>query len=346
MNSHTTSLLPRGAEFRGSLALLFLLGACSSGGDDADPGGGGGSGGSGALGSSGAAGGSAGGTSGGSSGAGSRLSGNFLVKLVPEASQTGTPAFTSFIGELFDAPSARNLIFNVALQQGDCKLLVPEAPFCSPACGSSAVCTAANECTPNPKPYDAGELTVTGLGGSELKLQPLADVFVYQTVSVLPNPPCPEGEAFGIQADSFTAQAKCIAPLTLGGPDPIPVMSGSAVPLSWTAPGKEGISRIHIYLDVAHHGGKTGEINCDVADTGSFTIPEPLITALLRLGLAGFPDIRVSRYSSATAPEAPGVKLEMNSSIARAVDTGVESCHVDDDCTGGKTCSLARRICQ
>jgi hypothetical protein len=274
------------------------------------------------------------------------LTGTFLVNLVPGASQTGTPAFTSFMGTLFDGPPNATYVFSVAQEQGDCRLLVPEAPFCSPMCGSSAVCTAANECTPHPKPQNAGTLTVTGLGDSELTLEPLEKVFVYQTVSVLPNPPCPEGDAFGIQADSFSAQGKCIAPLALGGPDPIPVMSGSAVPVTWTAPGKQGISRVHIYLDVAHHGGKKGEINCDVADTGSFTIPEPLITALLRLGVAGFPDIRVRRYSSATATGAAGVKLEMNSAITRAVDTGVESCNADDECTGGKTCSLDARICE
>lgn len=274
------------------------------------------------------------------------LTGTFLAKLVPEASQTGTPAFTSFVGALFDAPPAPRFIFRVAQEQGDCELLVPEAPFCSPACGSSAVCTAAGECTPHPKPQNAGTLTVTGLGDSELTLQPLENVFVYQAVSVLPHPPCPEGDAFGIRTDSFSAQGKCIAPLTLGGPDPIPVMSGSAVPVTWTAPGKQAISRVHIYLDVAHHGGKKGEINCDVADTGSFTIPEPLITALLRLGVAGFPDMTVRRYSSAAATGAAGVKLEMSSEITRSVDTGVESCHGDEDCTGGKTCSRVTRICE
>ena len=88
-------------------------------------------------------------------------------------------------------------------------------------------------------------------------------------------------------------------------------------------------------LQLAYHGGEKGEIDCDVPDTGAFEIPEPLVTKLISLGLAGFPSIIVGRYSSASSLKQSQVKLLMLSSIERAVDSGVKSCMEGKDCPSG-----------
>jgi hypothetical protein len=95
-----------------------------------------------------------------------------------------------------------------------------------------------------------------------------------------------------------------------------------------------------IILEISHHGGYKGEIDCDVADTGSFDIPAPLVTALVGLGRAGYPTVQLTRAASATPPGEPGVKLSMPSRSELEVDTGVISCGAasSPDCPSGTTC--------
>ena len=118
------------------------------------------------------------------------------------------------------------------------------------------------------------------------------------------------------------------------------VRAGEGLLVSWVAPGVEDVSRIHLVLDVAHHGGKKGEIVCDVADTGSFEIPESLVTELVNLGLAGFPTILVTRMAGAAGSLEPDVALTIASPIERLVNTGVTSCTDDTECPDGTTCRV------
>jgi hypothetical protein len=265
------------------------------------------------------------------------LEGTFLVGFKPAAS--GSTAYTSFLGVVFDGPSPPNPVLKVDSEANGCQLLVPPSLFCSPSCGAAGICTAENVCTPYPTAQNLGVVHVTGLGSSEFTIEPMAPAFNYQPVVTLPFPSCEEGNSVKVTTDQFAVEGKCIAPLDLMGPDPIPVASGKGVALTWAPPGKSGISRVKIKLDVAHHGGKKGEIVCDIADTGSFEIPASLVTKLVSLGLAGFPTIVVDRVSTASADKQSGVKLVVSSSTERPVDTGVISCSSDDkQCPAGQTC--------
>jgi hypothetical protein len=115
--------------------------------------------------------------------------------------------------------------------------------------------------------------------------------------------------------------------------------------LSWR-PGAVGArSRVHVKLDVSHHGGSKGEINCDVPDTGELEIAASLVTELLGLGLAGFPTINVDRVAVGTDAANPNLTLVLASDVTRAVDTGVVSCLDDDACADGQTCQ-SNGICK
>jgi hypothetical protein len=83
-----------------------------------------------------------------------------------------------------------------------------------------------------------------------------------------------------------------------------------------------------------------GQIECDVPDTGSFDVPAPLITALVNLGRAGYPTVKVTRRVIAKAPTQPNVTLTISSMVEREVDTGVISCGATSSppCPAGKTC--------
>lgn len=310
-------------------------GAGPSGGTSGSGGSGGSSGSGGSGGSSGSAG------SGGSSdsGAGSGLFGSFTANLVDADPVSGAPAYTHLIGRIYDGVYPPAMPLKLDREQNGCQVLVPKVSFCSPAC-SGGVCTDDNLCTLFPMPLSVGTAKVTGLGPMELMLEAATMAKAYQSVEALPNPPCAEGAAVRVQTDRFTLESKCIAPFQLGG-DPkekIPVKAGQSVKLTWTPPGQMGFSRVEVKLDISHHGGKKGEIVCDVPDTGSFEIPEPLVTRLVGLGVAGFPTIVVGRAAEIPAANEPLVKLRLVSSTTRDADTGVISCTSTADCPTGTTC--------
>ncbi|MGC4095180.1 MAG: hypothetical protein QM756_46125 [Polyangiaceae bacterium] len=269
-----------------------------------------------------------------SGGASSGTQGTFTVQLTEAAADGSSPARTNVLGIIFDGPSPPTIQLKLDSKNGDCELLVPFSPFCNPACTNAAICTADNTCTPQPKALDVGTVKLTGLG-AELTLTPIASNYQSPT---LPLPSCAEGSPVAVSADSFSMESKCISPLVLTTAVPVPVASGKAIPLAWTPPGAGAASRIRVHLDIAHHGGKKGEINCDVADTGSFSIPEPLVTKLVSLGLAGFPTIGLERYTSGSAASNANIKLRVSSAIEREVDTGITSCNSDEECNG-KTCA-------
>jgi hypothetical protein len=98
-------------------------------------------------------------------------------------------------------------------------------------------------------------------------------------------------------------------------------------------------------LDISHHGGRKGQIECEVADTGAFQIPESLATRLVNLGVAGYPTVTLSRVATASAEAQPQVTLTLSSSVERAVDTGLTSCMMNGDCSDGMTCDMMTATC-
>jgi hypothetical protein len=162
-------------------------------------------------------------------------------------------------------------------------------------------------------------------------------MIVYQSPS-LPYPPCELGSSVAALAPAFSLRADCIAPLELSGPDPIPVKANQAVHLTWQAAAAGAATRVRIKLDVSHHGGSKGEIDCEVPDNGSFDIPAPLVTELLGLGLAGFPTINLNRVAVGTDAQSPNLSIVLSSDITRAVDTGVVSCLETSNCPEGQKC--------
>jgi hypothetical protein len=337
MTKPIRTVTPR--RLRAVTRFLALGVACSGCTTDPDApletGGASGAGGSGASGGSGGSGGS-----GQSGNAGSdTLLGGITVKLIEANAATGASAYTSLLGKFQDGPQPPVIPLEVAEVDGDCELLVPSLPSCPAGCSGSA-CTEDDVCTPYPNAVNVGTIAVEGLGAAPFMMKPLTTAFAYQAPMTLPNPPCEEGTEVLAEAPAFSLSSPCVAQLELEIDEALAVREGEAVALSWAPPGVSGISHVHIVLDVAHHGGKKGEIVCNVADTGSFAIPEPLVTRLVNLGLAGFPTIVVSRVSGALGTEIPDVKLTVMSPLERSVNTGVVSCTEDADCPDGTTCQV------
>jgi hypothetical protein len=283
----------------------------------------------------------------GSAGAGagdpSKLVGSFQLKLTP-ASDLGA-ASTSIIGRINDGPTPITTIWEKPEVDGDCTLTTPRVPFCSTPCGGSAACIENDTCLAYNAARSVGVVTVAGVkaadGSTSLKLEPLNNN--YQAGVPLAYPPFAEGDAvtFAAAGDYFPAfnlSSKGIAPLTLTSTD-LAVKSGQALALTWTK-GGEGSAKIHAKLDISHHGGSKGQIHCDTADSGALTISAALISKLVKLGVAGFPSVSVTRQVIGSTVIAPGrVELVISSTVDQLVTIdGLRSCNDKEDCPDGQAC--------
>lgn len=299
-----------------------------------------------------AAGTSGGGTSGGGTGGGGTSSGpepmlseyaacaqeehigGFTVTLAEE--------FTSVGGHVFDGVTP-NLIREVVAVDGDCELTRAYPFVCDPMCESGQSCSAEEVCVRTPQPIDFGTVSILGMK-DEVLMMPSRATGRYSRSGSLTHPGFDEGALLTLEvpaagtypAQSITAQG--VAPLEI---DPnIVVDSGQPVDLSWTAAPASSSTRIYLVLNVNNHGTTSANIRCTVDDTGSFSIPEPLVTQLTTIGVSGFPTLSASRRSVNTAVLEPGcmdfvvtTTLDLDVQIA-----GLTSCSGDADCTPPETC--------
>jgi hypothetical protein len=320
-----------------ALVLVLVASGCSGGGDDDDRAGAAGNASSGSGGTSSDAGGSA---NAGSSAADGEAFGSFKIVLHEELAEAA--AHASATGQLFDAATTA-MTSKVDSESGDCTLLVPDVPACR-AC--DGVCVTDGDCQPAPRPIDAGEVAIEGLAGGGVKLTRDRRMFFYQAAAALPFPPCQEGADVTLAGPDFDATVQCVAPLVLITQEPVVVKTGSAVQLEWAPPEDSASSRIAIKLDISHHGGKKGEIACDVPDTGSFALPEALVSKLISLGVAAQPTIGLKREATAAARGRTSVRFTIVSPVERAVDTGFRSCVGGEACPEGTTCDSNTELCR
>lgn len=288
---------------------------------------------------------------GGSSGDPTRLVGAFQVRSLPATPTEGAPeatGTTSVIGKIYDGPTPSAIVWTVQAEDGGCQLLTPRVPFCSEPCGGSAVCVEDDTCQPYPTAHSVGDVTVTGLklesGEASFVMKPIANNYQPPAGVRLSYPPADEGqvvrfEASGDHFSAFTLEARGVSPLELLN-DTIRIERNQAVQLEWTPAGQAGISTVHVMLDISHHGGTKGKIECTAEDTGSLELAAPLVTQLLDLGVAGFPSIVVTRKSVGSATIEPGrVELVISSQVERPVEVeGLTSCRDDVDCPDGQRC--------
>lgn len=283
--------------------------------------------------------------------------GFFDIKLVaPVAATPGTsatPGFTSMLGKIYDGPVPESLAWELSQEASGCQLLLPRIPFCGAGCGS-AVCVDTDRCVPNPATRDAGTVTVKGVrtdaGVSEFTLTPIRNTYVNPATIKLPYPAFAEGDeiqlsAAGSAVSAFSVKGTGIAPLELPEGMSYPLRENQPLVLTWTPPGMPNISRVQVKLDISHHGGTKGKIECDVDDDGSLEIPATMVTELLALGIAGFPTVAVTRSSVGSTTIAEGrIDLEIYSYVERAIEIeGLVSCTEDSQCGATGTCGDDKR---
>jgi hypothetical protein len=278
--------------------------------------------------------------------------GEFSLRLVPPLGDS--EPYTTLLGKVSDGPVPEGLIWEQQEEAGGCKLLTPRVPFCADKpCGGSATCVEDGVCQSEPKSQNVGTVTVRGVrtttGESEFAAENINNT--YQANGSLPYPAFDEGGAIEVAAaggdvGAFTLKGKGIAPLALAGSDTgYPLERGKGINLSWNAPKPGGNTRIQIKLDISHHGGTNGKVECDVPDNGALAIPVGLTDKLLALGIAGFPTIMVTRSSLSSVTTRLGrVDLRIYEYVEPEIKIpGLVSCMSNEECPSGdclddKTC--------
>jgi hypothetical protein len=232
-------------------------------------------------------------------------------------------------------------------KDGDCHVIVLPRLFCATACGSDQTCAGKDQCVPQPQAQDLGDITLGGLA-APLTVQPIGAVGarVYYAELSAPFPPLgPESEVrmktAGGAYPSLTLVGRGVEPLVFAASD-LFIARDRPLVVSWTAPAKNRSTKIFIRLDIAHHGGIGARLECDVADTGTATLPATLLAALIDQGTAGFPAITLIRRTVDAVTVAPGcVDFAVASAVEQQVMVdGVTSCNDDMPCPAGKTCGV------
>ncbi|MET0342478.1 MAG: hypothetical protein ABW252_15850 [Polyangiales bacterium] len=280
--------------------------------------------------------------------------GEFSLQLVaPIPAFTGhsaTPGFTSLLGKVYRGPLPEALVWEPKASAEGCTLSTPRVPFCEEGCGTG-ICVEDGVCKPSPATVNAGTLTVKGIrteaGQTSFTVSPIRNNYITPGAVRLPYPAFDEGAAIEMTTSGgdiapIALTSSGVAPLTLSGGTAggYPLERGKPLALAWNKPGASSKSRIQVKLDISHHGGTKGKIECDVDDDGALSIPASLTDALVDLGIAGFPTVMVTRSAIGSTSTALGrVDLRIYGYVETAVVIpGLVSCTDDSECGGGKTC--------
>lgn len=253
--------------------------------------------------------------------------------------------FTSVRGQVYDAVTPRDVPVEVAAE-GECRLLSAPTLTCNPGCDvSSQVCAPGNVCQPRPQAHDLGRVSVRGLKVPlRMEANPVTKAYANPASAGLPHPGFEPGVSLELLSSGGDYEPISLLGWGVSGldgvPELVPVRGGAPLELSWQPPAAAGPARLHLNLNVNHHGSGNNWIECDVPDTGAAVIPAALIDALLERGLSGFPTLTVTRRSASSARIEPGcVELLVASSTVSDVQLdGLRSCSGPADCDPGQVC--------
>lgn len=271
--------------------------------------------------------------------------GSFQVSLVEP---TGiTQGFTSVLGQLYSGPTPSSLIWEAGAKSGSCQVFTPRVPFCEQPCGSGAICVADGKCQDFPKAIGAGKVTVTGVktqsGAMSFSMDPILNTYQPAGGTLLAFPPFAEGDAVTFSATgdtsvaAFSVSAHGISPLAALA-DSFALADGKPIELEWTPAKDPAASFVSVLVDLSHHGGTKGKIECEGADDGKLEIAAVLVDQLKALGVSGFPKIEISRKAIASNAEA-NVELVLESAVTKPLGIpGLVSCTEDAGCPTGQTC--------
>jgi hypothetical protein len=151
-----------------------------------------------------------------------------------------------------------------------------------------------------------------------------------------PGPPGGDYAGFSLRGGGF--------PVIESPATTLPMEMGRPFTVTWTPPPAPAVSRMVVKVDIAFHGGVDAQIQCDVPDGGSVTVPASLVDALIARGIAGFPSaFLIRRTIDSTDVNAGCVDFSITTTFngttgIQLMIPGITSCNEDTDCGAGMTC--------
>ena len=273
--------------------------------------------------------------------------GGFAVQIVE---MEGNAPFTQMNGGVRNGVVPLDVWQQKGAEAGACKLMVGPSLVCTTPCTSPQTCAGQNKCVDQPTLQSAGTVTLTGLGSSALTVNPLQNF--YTTSLTNPYPPFSPGAAVHLGAagaafPAFTFDAVGIEPLAFAGTNLV-MMNGQDFAFTWTPPAAPSEARIFVKAEIGHHGGVAAEVDCDLPDTGSGTIPAALVSALIGEGVHGFPTLSLTRRVVRSTTVGGGcvdftvaAPVEREIGVCTTAGACVTSCNdvgSAEGCPTGKTC--------
>jgi hypothetical protein len=256
--------------------------------------------------------------------------------------------YTAASGNVAEAVVAAD-VPELVRELGDCRLERQRNLFCDPPCGGGATCGEGNACVPYPENIDVGEVSLWGLAEA-VHMQADASGRRYWHTK-LPHPGFQTGADIHLQAEGGE-----LTPFTLRGfgvsaletPDTtLELESEQAFDVAWTA-AHASPARVLFTLSIDQHGVTPLSVVCEVGDTGSLSVPAPLVTALFDAGPSGFPSARLERRSAdSTMLEHGCVEFTVRATAKLSVDvSGHMPCARDEDCLAAGRCNIETGTCE
>ena len=174
------------------------------------------------------------------------------------------------------------------MEAGDCRMWSYQPGDCGPCTG---LCDGDGECVPFPTSLSAGLLTVSGVEGGDIEMEPTeygyfldaappADLFAPDAEVTLTAAGGPDVDGFSLATGGVDPIAIDLVAAGEGGQDSLRLEDGADLELGWE-PARPGTRvRLEINSNNSGHGLPVNSmIECESDDDGSLTVPRAMIEA-------------------------------------------------------------------
>lgn len=234
---------------------------------------------------------------------------------------------------------------------GDCRVLRRNNPFCDPGCDPGYTCDFDGECVPYPANQDLGTVSIVGMV-QPVEMEPVFPGNTYYDTS-LPHPGFIAGELL-----TLLMPGGVYGPAELHGVGIEPLVlpagtwtldEGQDFTLTWDPPvGPVVRSEVYVVIAIDQHGVSPSTLQCVFADDGEGIVSASIVSALIDVGVTGFPSGTMTRRTADHAAAGEGCfDFVVSSSQDADVEVvGHTPCISDEDCPEGQDCNEELQTCQ
>jgi hypothetical protein len=263
-----------------------------------------------------------------------------------------TVDYTTVHGQVADGVVPVTVLRNIQ-EEGGCRLLRRENPFCDPTCLPGFTCDYDGECIDFPAEQDLGTAYVRGLV-EDVAMEPVQPGFNYFVVG-LPQRAIVAGETIQLRTtggrwDGFELWGVGVESFSL--PDGLLLTIAEATPLEleWPAPAADARSEVEFRLNIDEHGTSPVTLICSFPDTGSASVPATMIDGLRGVGVTGWPSGSLTRQTVDKIDLSGGEGcVEFVVAVPRPVAitvSGFIPCNRMNPCPKGMVCNEEIELCQ